>query len=84
MAAAIPVVATAVGGTPEVLPEAGAGGILVPCRAPERLADAIVSLAHDQQQRTAMAAAGRRRLESAFTIDRMVDDYSRLYRGLAG
>jgi len=31
-----------------------------------------------------MAAAGRRRLERSFTIDRMVDDYSRLYRGLAG
>ena len=82
MAAGIPVVATAVGGTPEVLPEEGAGGILVPCRDPERLASAIVSLALDQRQRAAMAAAGRRRLESAFTIDRMVDDYARLYRGL--
>jgi len=84
MAAAIPVVATAVGGTPEVLPEESAGGILVPCRDPERLAEAIVSLAHDHEQRAAMAAAGRRRLERSFTIDRMVDDYSRLYRGLAG
>ena len=81
MAAGIPVVATAVGGTPEVFPE-GAGGILVPCRDPERLAAAIASLALDQRLRVAMAAAGRRRLESSFTIDRMVDDYARLYRGL--
>jgi len=81
MAAGIPVVATAVGGTPEVLPE-GAGGILVPCRDSERLAAAVASLALDQQRRVAMAAAGRRRLESAFTIDRMVDDYARIYRGL--
>jgi glycosyltransferase involved in cell wall biosynthesis len=84
MAAGIPVVATAVGGTPEVLPDASAGGLLVPCRNPERLAEAIASLALDQRQRAALAVAGRRRLERSFTIDRMVDDYSRLYRGLAG
>jgi len=54
----------------------------VPCRNPERLASAIVSLALDQRQRAAMAAAGRRRLETSFTIDRMVDDYARMYRGL--
>jgi L-malate glycosyltransferase len=82
MAAGIPVVATAVGGTPEVFPQEGAGGILVPCRDPQRLASAIVSLALDQRQRGVMAAAGRRRLESSFTIDRMVDDYARMYRGL--
>jgi glycosyltransferase involved in cell wall biosynthesis len=82
MAAGIPVVATAVGGTPEVLPEEADGGILVPCRDPERLASAIASLALDHRQRATMAAAGRRRLESSFTIDRMVDDYARIYRGL--
>ena len=82
MAAGIPVVATAVGGTPEVLPDESAGGILVPCRNPERLASAIVSLALDQRRRAALAEAGRRRLETSFTIDRMVDDYARMYRGL--
>src|SRR6185295_18623307 len=61
MAAGIPVVATAVGGTPEVLPEESDGGILVPCRDPERLAAAIASLALDQRRRVAMSAAGRRR-----------------------
>jgi L-malate glycosyltransferase len=81
MAAGIPVIATAVGGTPEVFPE-GAGGILVPSRDPERLAAAVASLALDQRLRVAMAAAGRHRLESSFTIDRMVDDYARMYRGL--
>ena len=82
MAAGIPVVATAVGGTPEVFAHEGTGGVLVPCRDPQRLASAIVSLALDQRQRGVMAAAGRRRLESSFTIDRMVDDYARMYRGL--
>jgi L-malate glycosyltransferase len=82
MAAGIPVVATAVGGTPEVFPEEAAGGILVPCRDSERLATAIASLALDPRRRAAMAAAGRRRLATAITNDPMGDDYARSYRGL--
>jgi glycosyltransferase involved in cell wall biosynthesis len=84
MAAGVPVVATAVGGTPEVLPTPEDGGILVPSRDPGRLAAAILSLVHDAPARAAIAAAGRRRLESAFTLDRMVDDYVRTYRRLLG
>jgi glycosyltransferase involved in cell wall biosynthesis len=83
MATGIPVVATAVGGTPEILSD-GTGGILVPSREPVRLAAAIVWLAQDHRRRRALAAAARRRLEASFTIDRMVDDYARAYRGLAG
>jgi glycosyltransferase involved in cell wall biosynthesis len=83
MATGIPVVATAVGGTPEILSD-GAGGILVPSRDPARMAAAISSRAEDHRRRTALAAAARRRLETSFTIDRMVDDYARSYRGLAG
>jgi glycosyltransferase involved in cell wall biosynthesis len=82
MAARLPVVATAVGGTPEVLPTAAEGGILVPSRDPGRLAAAIVSLERDPSARAAIAAAGRRRLESAFNLDRMVGDYVRTYRRL--
>jgi glycosyltransferase involved in cell wall biosynthesis len=83
MATGIPVVATAVGGTPEILSD-GTGGVLVPRRDPARLGAAIVSLAEDHRRRAALAVSARRRLETAFTIDRMVDDYARSYRGLAG
>jgi L-malate glycosyltransferase len=83
MATGIPVVATAVGGTPEILSD-GTGGILVPSRDPARMGAAIVSLAEDHRQRAALAGAARHRLETSFTIDRMVDDYARSYRGLAG
>jgi L-malate glycosyltransferase len=81
MATGIPVVATAVGGTPEILSD-GTGGILVPSRDPARMGAAIVSLAEDHRQRAALAGAARHRLETSFTIDRMVDDYARTYRGL--
>jgi glycosyltransferase involved in cell wall biosynthesis len=82
MAANLAVVATAVGGTPEVLPSAEDGGLLVPSRDVISLASAIVSLERDSAARASLAAAGRRRLESAFTIDRMVGDYTRAYRRL--
>jgi glycosyltransferase involved in cell wall biosynthesis len=83
MAAGLPVVATAVGGTPEVL-TADAGGVLVPSRDPGRLASALLDLLADPDRRTAMAAAARRRLESSFTIDRMVDEYVNTYRRMLG
>jgi glycosyltransferase involved in cell wall biosynthesis len=80
MAAGVPVVATAVGGTPEILTDGT--GRLVPKGDPERLASVMISLAMDRRQRDTLAAAARRRLETAFTIDRMVEDYARTYRRL--
>ena len=83
MAVGLPVVATAVGGTPEVLIH-GAGGMLVPGRDAARLAAALLALQADPTRRAEMAAAARRRLETSFTIDRMVDAYVSTYRGLLG
>jgi len=83
MAAGVPVVATAVGGTPEVL-ALETGGRLVPVRSPQRLARAVIALAEDPGRRAAIGAEGRRRVETAFTLDRMVGEYARLYRELGG
>jgi glycosyltransferase involved in cell wall biosynthesis len=79
MAAGLPIVATSVGGTPEVLAD-DVGGTLVPARAPEHLAAAMLAFARDAARRTDVGAQARRRVESAFTIDRMVGEYARLYR----
>jgi glycosyltransferase involved in cell wall biosynthesis len=81
MAAALPVVATRVGGTPEVVLHQ-ATGLLVEPRLPEGMADAIVDLAHAPERRHAFAAAGRARVEACFTLDRMVADYAREYERL--
>ena len=81
MAAALPVVATRVGGTPEVVIE-GTTGRMVGARAPAEMAAALTGLATSPAERLALGRAGRGRVESAFTIDRMVDDYAREYQRL--
>ena len=77
MAAGLPVVAPAVGGTPEVVDEAS--GCLVPARDPIALAAALRSLARDTSRRVSLGQAARRRVEIHFTLDRMVEDYRKVY-----
>jgi glycosyltransferase involved in cell wall biosynthesis len=58
MAAATPVVATAVGGPAEAI-NAGENGLLLPPRDPECWARAVIDLLHDSARRGALAARGR-------------------------
>lgn len=83
MAAALPIVATEVGGTPEVLP-GGRGGALVPSRNPEALAAEMLAMAADQRRRDESGAAARERLLEGFTVERMIHDYAALYRRVIG
>jgi L-malate glycosyltransferase len=83
MAAGLPVVATRVGGTPEVVIDRETGR-LVSARSVDALAEAILELAEAPARATAMGAAGRARVERAFNIDRMLEDYARQYDRLAG
>jgi sugar transferase (PEP-CTERM/EpsH1 system associated) len=78
MAVGLPVVATWVGGTPEVVLD-GQTGLLVPPSDPTALADAILRLRRDDETARLMGAAGRRRVECEFGIRRMVADYLDLY-----
>jgi glycosyltransferase involved in cell wall biosynthesis len=79
MAASLPIVATRVGGTPEVIDETCAR--LVPARDPAQLAGALLGLAADAALRLALGRSARQRLESRFTIDRMVREYRDVYLG---
>jgi len=62
MAHGLPVVATAVGGVPELV-EHGASGLLVPPAHPRALADAITRLLEDPELCATMGRAGRARAE---------------------
>jgi glycosyltransferase involved in cell wall biosynthesis len=71
MAASLPVVATRVGGTAELVVD-GETGLLVPPRQPEALAEAIGRLIVDPGLASSMGRAGRRRAESAFSVEASV------------
>ncbi|MEQ9092814.1 MAG: glycosyltransferase [Miltoncostaeaceae bacterium] len=79
MAARVPVVATAVGGTPELIDD-GVEGLLVPPAAPEQLGDAIARLLADPDLRAATQEAGRSRIEARHTFTHMVNGYLGFYR----
>jgi glycosyltransferase involved in cell wall biosynthesis len=78
MAAGLPVVATAVGGVPEVV-EDGRTGFLVPPREPAALADRVRCLLLDAERRRVMGAAGRARVRENFSVDRMVAAIAEIY-----
>jgi len=83
MAMAKPVVATEVGGIPEIVID-GVTGLLVPPRDPDALAEAIIALLQDRERAEAMGQAGRERVEKYFTVERMVQKTEALYEELIG
>ena len=83
MAVGKPIVATRVGGVPEVVVD-GVTGLLVPTRDPEALADAILRLLEDPSEARRMGARGRERLMQQFTMERMVERTCAVYREVAG
>lgn len=81
MAAGLPVVATAVGGTPEIVVE-GETGLLVPPRDPAALAEAMERLLADPALRLQMGRAGRDRVQQYFDIERTIRLNEELYNTL--
>ncbi|HEV8662420.1 MAG TPA: glycosyltransferase [Candidatus Methylomirabilis sp.] len=81
MACGLPAVATAVGGTPEAVLH-GETGLLVPREDPRALAAALQVLLDDPPRASAMGAAGRRRVEDRFRVERMVEATQELYAEL--
>ena len=81
LAARRPVVATRVGGVPDVVRD-GEDGFLVGVGAPGELADRLARLAADPSLREAMGARGRERVLRRYARERLIDDIDRLYRSL--
>lgn len=78
MAAARPIVATAVGATPEVLRD-GIDGLLVPPDDPVALADAIGRLANDPALALSLAMSARRRAAERYSRAAMVRRFENFY-----
>ncbi len=78
-AAGVPVVATSVGGVPEVIDE-GQSGWMVPAGDPISLAERICTMFRDDGRRRAMGQAGRERVKRQFTFARLADEYGLLFQ----
>jgi sugar transferase (PEP-CTERM/EpsH1 system associated) len=83
MATGLPVLATRVGGSPELV-EDGLTGRLVPPRDPAALAGAIDTYFEDGHLRDLHGKAGRQRAVDHFDLSRMARDYTHLYSTLLG
>lgn len=70
-AAGRPVVASAVGGIPEIVQDAKTG-VLVPPKSPEVIAEVVIALARDPARRTVMGLAARQYVTPEFSLENMV------------
>lgn len=82
-ACGLPVVATAVGGNPELI-EHGTSGLLVPPAQVDALARALGDLVGAPGQRAELGAAACRRIARDYSLAAMAATYARLYQELAG
>ena len=83
MAARLPIVATRVGGNPELIHE-GENGFLVPYGDADALAEKLAALLSAPAMAREMGERGRRRVESELSMQRMADGHGALYRRALG
>jgi glycosyltransferase involved in cell wall biosynthesis len=81
LASGTPVVATRVGGVPDVVTD-GTDGFLVEPGDTEAAAERLAELASDPELRARLGAAGAARARERYSVKRLVDDVDRLYRSL--
>ncbi|MDI6735724.1 MAG: GT4 family glycosyltransferase PelF [bacterium] len=75
-----PVVATKVGGTPEIVEDGKTGFLVCPAN-PEELAEGIIKVLKNPQQSKDMSRAGQERVREKFSLDKMIIAYENLYKG---
>lgn len=83
MSCGLPVVASRVGGLPEVVKH-GKTGLLVPPRDPAALASAIIQLLEDEDLRRSMGQAGRERVLQTFTWEAIAESFFMRAKELTG
>ncbi len=78
MATELPSVVTSVGANPDLVEESKTGFLIRP-RDVRGLADRILQLAGDRELRRKLGQRARQKVESEFSLQRMLENYSRLY-----
>ncbi|MNY22107.1 putative glycosyltransferase EpsD [compost metagenome] len=81
MAARLPIVATRVGGVPEIIQD-GVTGYLVPPRDPAALAERLVALLADPASRQRFGTAGQAHFAAHLTLAQMASKFEALYERL--
>jgi glycosyltransferase involved in cell wall biosynthesis len=81
MSMRLPVIASRVGGIPEVVSE-GKTGLLVNPGKPDEITDAVLSLLEDSETRKKMGVRAREAVKNKFSVERCVRGHEKLYRKL--
>jgi len=79
MASHVPIVATRVGGTVDLITD-GTNGVLVGSRQTEAISDAIGSLLSDPERANALARCAHETIVSSYSVERMERAYAALYQ----
>jgi len=80
LATGLPVVATRVGGVPDVIVDEFSG-LLVPAQDPNALGDALLRVLGDVELAAKLARGGRERARSRFAFERVVEELESVYEG---
>jgi len=78
MAAGLPVVATRVGGTPEIIVD-GVDGLLVPPQDSQALAQAMLHILQDADFARRLSRSGQEKMQTHFGFDRLIAELEQLY-----
>ena len=78
MSLGVPVIATNVGGIPEII-EDGISGFLVPPAEPVNCANKIIELAKDDRKRREIGISGRKRIKEHFSVSKMIEGIQTVY-----
>ena len=81
MASKVSVIATTVGGIPELLQDSNAG-ILIEPQQPDQIAAQLEKLIPDSELRKKMSQAGRQHVEKNFNFNRWTNDHEEIYKSL--
>ncbi len=81
MSCGLPVIATSVGGIPEIV-EDGVNGLLVPPKYPEAIAEKILELNIDRELRVRLGVAARRTVLERYTAEKVVGQYVDVYEAM--